>query len=72
MTDLPAFSRRAAVRSSIFGLLTVSMPGIVFARDAGSIPVRPGKPDGLFHRYQAIDDAIVAEVVGASHFIWTG
>jgi hypothetical protein len=68
MTDLPAFSRRAAIKSSIFGLLTVSMPHIVFARDPASIPVRWTKPDGLFHRYPAIDDAIVAEVVGASHF----
>lgn len=67
MQDLNSISRRTAVKSSIFGLLAVSIPNIVFAKTIIE-ENQPTFPDKLFHRYPAIDDKIVAEVVGVSHF----
>lgn len=63
-----SISRRAAVKSSIFGLMAVSIPNIVFAKQVVNIETEKTNADKLFHRYPSIDDAIVAEVVGASHF----
>jgi hypothetical protein len=57
-------NRRAVIRSSAFGLLAVSMPNILFAKTGSLLSVN----EKLFHRYPSIDDAIVSEVVGASHF----
>lgn len=68
MQDLNSISRRTAVKSSIFGLLAVSIPNIVFAKTIIEKNPQPTIPDKLFHRYPAIDDKIVAEVVGVSHF----
>ncbi len=68
MNDFNMMSRRAAVKSSIFGLLTISMPRIVYSKSIQELPAVPNNKEGLFHRYPSIDDKIVAEVVGASHF----
>ena len=68
MKALNPVSRRAIVKSSVFGLLTVSMPNIVFAGEVSELPGKKIKSRELFHRYPAIDDEMVAEVVGASHF----
>ncbi len=57
-------NRRALIRSSAFGLLAASLPNIVLAKSGYMVPVA----DKLFHRYPSIDDAIVSEVVGVSHF----
>jgi hypothetical protein len=57
-------NRRAVIRSSAFGLLAASMPNILFAKSGSLLTGN----DKLFHRYPSIDDAIVSEVVGASHF----
>lgn len=62
-----SISRRAAIRSAAFGLLTVSVPNIVFAKDIFAVAPHP-PAEGLFYRYPAIDDAYVAEMVGVSHF----
>ena len=66
MKDITSISRRAAVKSSIFGMLAVSIPNIGFLKEVCGVhnPVN----EDLFHRYPCIDDKIVAEVVGASHF----
>ncbi|MEO8589645.1 MAG: hypothetical protein ABI432_09765, partial [Flavobacteriales bacterium] len=58
-------TRRAAVKSSIFGLLAISLPRLAYAKQAVRIPA---ESPPLSHRYPSIDDGIVAEVVGASHF----
>lgn len=58
-------SRRVAVKSSIFGLLTASLPSITFAKTMTGVTE---KPEVLFYRYPAIPDDIVSETVGASHF----
>lgn len=62
------FSRRTAIKSSVLGLVAVSIPSIIYAK--GIITTTDAKvdTDKVFHRYPSIDDEIVAEVVGASHF----
>lgn len=59
-------TRRAVVKSSIFGMLTVSIPSIVTAHSMSNHSIV--KDSDIFHRYPSIDDEIVAEVVGKSHF----
>ncbi len=62
------FSRRVAVKSSIFGLLTLPLPNIVKANNIVPIsnPQLLATPEPK--RYPAIAEDIVAEVVGVSHF----
>ena len=57
-------NRRTVITSSVFGLLTASIPNVLFAKSGSMVSGN----DKLFHRYPSIDDAIVSEVVGASHF----
>jgi len=61
-------SRRVAVKSAAFGLLAVSVPNLLFAKRI--LPVNEKKKHGLSKdgRYPAIEETIVAEVVGVSHF----
>ena len=61
-------SRRAAVKSSIFGLLAVSIPSISYSKNIFTLSREHINTENLFHRYPSIDDAIVNEVVGKSHF----
>jgi hypothetical protein len=61
-------TRRAVVKSSIFGMLAVAIPNILFSRNITGIDDDMANNPKVFHRYPSIDDAIVAEVVGASHF----
>lgn len=67
MDNITTISRRTLVKSSIFGLLTASIPNVSFAKDM--LPVKSGeaKREDLFHRYPSIDDEIVSSIVGASH-----
>jgi len=60
------FSRRAAIKSSVFGLMAVSIPSIGFAKkikllDDDTLSDKP------YSRYPALDDALVVQVVGQSH-----
>jgi len=57
-------SRRFWVKSAAFGILAVSIPSIGRAKTFFS----EAEAQSLFHRYPAIDDTIVSEVVGLSHF----
>jgi len=61
-------SRRSIVKSSILGLVTVSIPNIVFAKHIYTTDDVPVSGDKIFYRYPSIDDEIVQEVVGKSHF----
>ena len=63
-----SISRRTLVKSSIFGLLTVSIPSIVYSNEMKEIIPLSDDSDKLFYRYPSIDDEIVSSVVGASHF----
>lgn len=61
-------SRRTAIKSSVFGLLAVSIPNIIFSKEILGSAYEVTDPPEVFHRYPSIDDEIVAEMVGASHF----
>ncbi|MEZ4892513.1 MAG: hypothetical protein R3A50_13840 [Saprospiraceae bacterium] len=61
-------SRRVLLKSSFLGMITASIPNIIFARNISEVDSDKNVPENLFHRYPSIDDEIVAEVVGASHF----
>lgn len=65
MKTNPSITRRALVKSSLFGALAVSIPSISYAREIFNVP---DTNKGLPSRYPSIDDAIVSEVVGKSHF----
>lgn len=68
MKKLNRFSRRTAIKSSVLGLVTASIPSIVFAKEIIEINADITNQEDLFYRYPSIDDKFVAEVVGASHF----
>jgi len=69
MKNQNALSRRTVMRSSVLGLLAVSSSNILYSRARGLGPADDKITDGkIFHRYPSVDDEIVAEVVGASHF----
>lgn len=57
-------TRRMLITSSAFGLLTASVPGVLFARSGKMMPAN----DKRSYRYPSLDDELVSEVVGASHF----
>ncbi len=60
-------SRRVAVKSAAFGLLAVSIPNVLFAKNM--LRLKEAKlTAGNSDRYPAIEETIVAEVVGVSHF----
>lgn len=61
-------SRRAVVKSSIFGLLAVSIPGVAFTGTIGKDHDEPKIKGDVSLRYPAIEDEVVSEVVGKSHF----
>lgn len=68
MQELHSMSRRTAVKGSIFGLLAVSIPNIIFAKKIIDVKPEHVNADEIFYRYPSIDDKIVADVVGSSHF----
>ena len=61
-----SFSRRAVIKSSVFGLIIASIPSIGFAKNIILAKDNAffGKP---YQRYPAINDELVAQVVGQSH-----
>ena len=67
MDNRNSISRRVAVKSSVFGLLSVGIPQLLFARNINycSDNVEQTVPNS---RYPAIEESVVAEVVGVSHF----
>ncbi len=67
MADINSITRRTAVKSSVFGLLAISIPNISNAKRIFETAPNNINADKLFHRYPSIDDEIVASVVGASH-----
>ena len=61
-------SRRMALKSSVFGLLIASIPNVLFAKTSLANDDNQKIPPGNVDRYPAVDESIVAEVVGVSHF----
>jgi hypothetical protein len=52
----------------MFGLLFASIPSVLYAREFIKPASTQSQEPQPFHRYPSIDDEIVAEIVGASHF----
>lgn len=59
-------SRRLLIKSTVFGLLALPVPAVLFAKPAMLLPPTGGTDNN--HRYPAIADAVAEEVVGLSHF----
>ncbi len=68
MSNFEPMSRRVLLQSTVFGMLTAAIPSVVFARRNTAMIVDGSTADNVFHRYPSVDDKIVAEVVGVSHF----
>lgn len=59
-------SRRTLVKSSVFGILTAAIPNVTYA--SAMFSMENESELDLPSRYPSIDDDIVKEVVGKSHF----
>lgn len=69
MNEQNLTTRRRIVKSTVFGLLAVSLPNLIYARNTPAIPHGEDAGDTFPHdRYPAIKLDIAAEVVGVSHF----
>jgi len=68
MENTNSISRRVAVKSSIFGFLAVSISNLIFARDVSTTELLDNSYEGIGKRFPAVEDEVVAEVVGVSHF----
>ncbi len=63
-----SISRRGVIKSSLLGLIAVSIPNILYSKEIIMTPNRSLSNDDIFHRYPSIDDEIVLEIVTVSHF----
>ena len=59
-------SRRSVVIHSLFGTMAVGFPNLIFASKSSTNRVK--ESNDVFHRYPSIDDELVNELVGVSHF----
>ncbi len=57
-----------AVKSSVFGLIAASIPNVLFAKNIFRLRDDQQISPSNASRYPAIDEVVVAEVVGVSHF----
>ena len=70
MNNENSISRRIALKSSLFGILATSIPNLIYGKEIEMLSAKTGIDfnDKKDRRYPAIEEAIVAEVVGVSHF----
>jgi hypothetical protein len=68
MINENSIPRRIAVKSSIFGLLAVSFPNVLFAKKVHPLKGSEKSEVNTNNRYPSIDELVVAEVVGVAHF----
>jgi hypothetical protein len=69
MKEINSINRRLLVKSSVFGMLAVALPHVVFAKNVTGLIEEHNTNTQLPHeRYPAIRLEIAAEVVGVSHF----
>ncbi|MES2278926.1 MAG: hypothetical protein V4592_23035 [Bacteroidota bacterium] len=68
MTQETFISRRVAVKSSVFGVLVAAIPNVIYANSVSVVSEVGKLPLKIHDRYPAIDETVVAEVVGVSHF----
>ncbi len=67
MNSLLPISRRVAFKSTVFGILSIPVSNVLFAEKLIFPTEGEIAPDNS-HRYPAISESIVSEVVGVSHF----
>jgi hypothetical protein len=68
MNNHPSISRRNIFKSSIFGIISLSIPNLVYANASTILPLEFSQLPKKNLRYPSIDDEIVSTVVGSSHF----
>ncbi len=68
MENQNSFSRRVAIKSSIFGVLALPLNNILYAKNITDLKSSRELKIVDVNRYPAIAEDIVAEVVGVSHF----
>lgn len=68
MKNSSSTSRRTLIKSSVFGLMAVSIHSIGFAKKIIETDLADTVTDKPHARYPAISDDMVSAVVGASHF----
>ena len=68
MKKVNLVSRRVVVKSSLFGILAVSLSNVLFAKEILPVNETENPTEVNKGRYPAIAETIVAEVVGVSHF----
>ena len=68
MENTNSISRRVVVKSSIFGFLAVSISNLIFARNVSTTEHLDNSYEGFGKRFPSVEDEVVSEVVGVSHF----
>jgi hypothetical protein len=68
MNNKKSISRRIALKSTLFGILTVSIPNLIYGKEISSIEKIITSEIEKNNRYPALEEELVAEVVGVSHF----
>ncbi|MEP7323977.1 MAG: hypothetical protein ABI761_18760, partial [Saprospiraceae bacterium] len=68
MEKIQSISRRVAVKSSAFGLLGISISNVLYAKSIEPLKESTKLLNTETGRYPAIEESIVAQVVGLSHF----
>jgi hypothetical protein len=68
MNNKNLVSRRMALKSSVFGILAVSVPNMIYGKIVVGIEQDKLSENKKDSRYPAIEETIVSEVVGVSHF----
>ena len=63
-----SLSRRSLFKSSAFGLLSLSIPNLIYGHQSSHIWADQNEDKNPNPKYPSIDDEIVADVVGSSHF----
>ncbi len=68
MDDRDSISRRLVLRSTLFGVLTASIPNLIYGKEISLFEAETTSKNKKSGRYPAIEEDVVAEVVGVSHF----
>ncbi len=63
-----SMSRRMVVKSSIFGILAVPIPNVIYSKNIAKLKDVTQSATTVSKSYPAIGEEIVSEVVGVSHF----
>ncbi len=68
MDSKESISRRLVLKSTLFGVLTAAIPNLVYGKEISLLEEESTSENKKSGRYPAIEEEVVAEVVGVSHF----